>query len=1152
MVLGLGSGTVQAEGLANGQLLIAGQRLTLDPATRDRTWDVHESPEIRTCFGASPCGIPAVGAGALRVLGELSGPGLPEPVTYQAPPGGSFVLPRFQPEGEYTLSNIRLVDAEGRFVANAEPSSTTFDVTEILLGRAEVRSLTLAELQARGISITQENFQAFSRLEKVTRPDGTTEKYEYFPDDVVKKATRRDGVSIAYAYDPANRVISATPTLPAGSTTILADAGMSYAYDGLSRLLSSQRLDAPSTPNTKTSVVFEDFDLAGRPKVEKVGQRPALTRGYDVFGRTVNLGLPLGIGAGGAFSYLRSYEASSKRLLSLTAQGGPSTIGASWKWFGDGRILSLATNGPLQTMHSFGYIGGPGAQPPDTLLPNPPPKWKLGTLTIGSGTASPSQWGQVAYGYRTGDNAKLSRNVTAGTLLADQGWAWEIDNALRLTKAIAGGGTATSAFERFRYTYGASDELRELVQEVAGETATQTTGAEGRPLTRTENGATETIRYDDAGRRIEDARFLYKWHWFGKLAEVVVKDTWQAETHGGQPVVSPYAGHKVVFEWDSLERLFSATHWSRIPGGGAEADRLFIGKREYLWEDQQLIAEVGKAHDGSILWRYSYVPGASGMDDQVQLRVERYDVAGGLQSDKLYAYLRDEQGTVLGLVDENGGTAEKPRLLQRYVYTPYGQAHVELGPELRSARFEQSTTSVTKHDGTQVGQSVTDTAHLRGAMRLDLSLLLDVATLTNGLVVERRLTDGSWGALQASELAIGKNADAPEELVLLPLVGWELGTTWRVRLTAYLKDAYGRIPVDQPNVEMALPPAPGAGEVGSISVSFEKLFPVVYEDYLAAGETRGGELPGGQPHLWQGHLVNQVLGLHLVRARVYDARTASFASSDPEEDKDSPNLFGYVAGRPHEKTDPLGLCVGGLPCPGWAQNQINYWKDTGTKVGKGLKEAYDIGYKPMVDQAKEIVAANVRLADSAWDATTGGGKYTRGQSREILDEYVLRSLEVALMVEGFRTPARLPSKATASAPRRWQDFLPEAERRTAEARASWAIPGMEVEASAVYRETFFTAHPELRGKVWVHHSVERQIPRRYPGRFKPAELDELPNLRGIPNETNPDIHLSKIRIEWNKFYREHPNPTREEILQMRDKVDDMFGAEFNPPLKPKG
>jgi len=253
-----------------------------------------------------------------------------------------------------------------------------------------------------------------------------------------------------------------------------------------------------------------------------------------------------------------------------------------------------------------------------------------------------------------------------------------------------------------------------------------------------------------------------------------------------------------------------------------------------------------------------------------------------------------------------------------------------------------------------------------------------------------------------------------------------------------------------------------------------------------------------------------------------------------------------------QRKDPLGLCVGGLPCPGWAQNQINYWKDTGTKVGKGLKEAYDIGYKPMVDQAKEIVAANVRLADSAWDATTGGGKYTRGQSREILDEYVLRSLEVALMVEGFRTPARLPSKATASAPRRWQDFLPEAERRTAEARASWAIPGMEVEASAVYRETFFTAHPELRGKVWVHHSVERQIPRRYPGRFKPAELDELPNLRGIPNETNPDIHLSKIRIEWNKFYREHPNPTREEILQMRDKVDDMFGAEFNPPLKPKG
>lgn len=47
-----------------------------------------------------------------------------------------------------------------------------------------------------------------------------------------------------------------------------------------------------------------------------------------------------------------------------------------------------------------------------------------------------------------------------------------------------------------------------------------------------------------------------------------------------------------------------------------------------------------------------------------------------------------------------------------------------------------------------------------------------------------------------------------------------------------------------------------------------------------------------------------------LRARWYDPRTAQFLSEDPLDDIDSPNVYGYVAGRPHEARDPWGLRMG--------------------------------------------------------------------------------------------------------------------------------------------------------------------------------------------------------------------------------------------------
>ena len=97
-----------------------------------------------------------------------------------------------------------------------------------------------------------------------------------------------------------------------------------------------------------------------------------------------------------------------------------------------------------------------------------------------------------------------------------------------------------------------------------------------------------------------------------------------------------------------------------------------------------------------------------------------------------------------------------------------------------------------------------------------------------------------------------------------------------------------------------------------------------------------------------------------------------------------------------------------------------------------------------------------------------------------------------------------------------------------------------------YPETFFTAHPHLRGKVNVHRAIEHQVLEMYPGLFTEAEIFALDNLRGIPNELNSDLHLSQIRKGWNRFYDANPEATREDILNKVVDIDQMFGHQFLP------
>lgn len=99
---------------------------------------------------------------------------------------------------------------------------------------------------------------------------------------------------------------------------------------------------------------------------------------------------------------------------------------------------------------------------------------------------------------------------------------------------------------------------------------------------------------------------------------------------------------------------------------------------------------------------------------------------------------------------------------------------------------------------------------------------------------------------------------------------------------------------------------------------------------------------------------------------------------------------------------------------------------------------------------------------------------------------------------------------------------------------------------ACQRELPYQLHPAGRDG---DERLLRQVLRRYPGVVSESEMHSLENLRGIPKELNSDIHLSKIRMEWNRFYRMNPSPTALQLLIKATEIDSLYGSQFNPPIE---
>jgi len=128
------------EDLATGQLEIRGAVLKVSPARQEVAPGLPTV--VLTALGQlDPSQIPA----GLRVEGDLSGPGLAEPLRLTTTPGDAFRIPGLNREGTYTLSSIRLIEGE-RTISAADPDSVEILVHRLVISTITSRALTPEEM----------------------------------------------------------------------------------------------------------------------------------------------------------------------------------------------------------------------------------------------------------------------------------------------------------------------------------------------------------------------------------------------------------------------------------------------------------------------------------------------------------------------------------------------------------------------------------------------------------------------------------------------------------------------------------------------------------------------------------------------------------------------------------------------------------------------------------------------------------------------------------------------------------------------------------------------------------------------------------------------------------------------------------------------
>ena len=143
--------------IASAELPIAGSSLELTQTAVTATVDFPVT--IGTKF-AGLSGDQAPFVPGLAAVGDLTGPGLDEPIRLTTIPGQPFDIPALHEEGVYFLQNVRLM-REGEFAGSASPSLAVVTVARTLVTNISVRQLTPEELRARGITVDGRNYDVY-------------------------------------------------------------------------------------------------------------------------------------------------------------------------------------------------------------------------------------------------------------------------------------------------------------------------------------------------------------------------------------------------------------------------------------------------------------------------------------------------------------------------------------------------------------------------------------------------------------------------------------------------------------------------------------------------------------------------------------------------------------------------------------------------------------------------------------------------------------------------------------------------------------------------------------------------------------------------------------------------------------------------------
>ena len=137
----------------------------------------------RGCRRRSPPGIDAQGFDVdsiisqlpkdYRVKAELSGPAYPTPIALETLPGKPFDIPSLALNGKHTLSNIRLVDGQGKNTLRRRAAGGGHRVDQRSADhRGQDPAADSEELQQRGVTFDSSNFTAYEFTAAIATESG--------------------------------------------------------------------------------------------------------------------------------------------------------------------------------------------------------------------------------------------------------------------------------------------------------------------------------------------------------------------------------------------------------------------------------------------------------------------------------------------------------------------------------------------------------------------------------------------------------------------------------------------------------------------------------------------------------------------------------------------------------------------------------------------------------------------------------------------------------------------------------------------------------------------------------------------------------------------------------------------------------------------